>query len=154
MSGWYDVCCDATCIFYIQCSSPKTLKEAISKLEEGLRDEEFQYEIRREFVLSDLLRAVKKLYHPLKRVKTWFVGEDGVDTGGLTREMWRLFGRDLQCMCEGKEGCLLIKHDAAKLQVCMSLYYYIFPLYVPKPHANDASYIYFNLLHSKGYSAV
>ena len=87
-------------------------------LEQSLQDEFFEYEVRREFVLSDLLRAVKqKSYHPLKKVTTWFVGEEGRDTGGLTREMWRLFGYDLQRMCEGKEGCLLIKHDATKLQV-------------------------------------
>lgn len=113
----FDICYMYDAVFYMQCSSPKTLKEAILKLGAAVRIEDFQYEIRREFAFSDLLRAVKKSYHPLKRVKTWFVGEEGSDTGGLTREMWRLFGKDLQCMCEGKEGCLLIKHDAAKLQV-------------------------------------
>lgn len=56
-------------------------------------------------------------YDPLKRVRVWFVGEEGRDTGGLTREMWRLFNDDLKRMCEGNEGCLLIRHDAAKLQV-------------------------------------
>lgn len=67
-----------------------------------------------EFVLCDLLRAVKNhTYDPLKRVKVWFVGEEGRDTGGLTREMWLLFNSDLKRMCEGKEGCLLIRHDAA-----------------------------------------
>ena len=92
-------------------------------MEEALHIEEFQIEVRREFVLSDLLRAVKKKsYHPLKKIKTWFVGEEGSDTGGLTQEMWRLFGRDLQYVCEGKEGCLLFKHDAAKLQVCIRNY--------------------------------
>ena len=99
-------------------SSPETLQEAIVKLEEALQVDTFEFQVRREFVLNDLLRAVKKKsYHPLKRVKTWFVGEEGRDTGGLTREMWRLFGKELQGLCEGREGCLLIKHNAEKLQV-------------------------------------
>ena len=87
-------------------------------LEMALKDETFQYEIRREFVLCDLLRTVeKKTYDPQKRVNVWFVGEEGRDTSGLSREMWRLFGSEMQRMCEGKEGCLLIKHDTTKLQV-------------------------------------
>ena len=78
-------------------------------LEMALKDETFQYEIRRDFVLCDLLRTVeKKTYDPQKRVNVWFVGEEGRDTGGLSREMWWLFGSEMQRMCEGKEGCLLI----------------------------------------------
>ena len=87
-------------------------------LEMVLKREYFEYEVRREFVFCDLLRTVKKnAYDPLKRVKVWFVGEEGRDTGGLSREMWRIFSSEIQRMCEGKEGCLLIKHDATKLQV-------------------------------------
>lgn len=87
-------------------------------LEMALKEETYRFEIRREFVLCDLLRSVKnRAYDPLKRVKVWFVGEEGRDTGGLTREMWRLFNNDLKRLCEGNEGCLLIRHDAAKLQV-------------------------------------
>ena len=59
----------------------------------------------------------KKSFDPLKKVNVWFVGEEGRDTGGLTREMWRLFSIEVQRICEGKKGCLLIKHDATKLQV-------------------------------------
>lgn len=70
-------------------SPPVTLQEAIWKLEEALQVDVFEFQVRREFVLHDLLRAVKnKSYHPLKRVKTWFVGEEGRDTGELTRELW------------------------------------------------------------------
>ena len=98
--------------------SPKSLSEAILMLEMVLKREYFEYEVRREFVFCDLLRTVKKnAYDPLKRVKVWFVGEEGRDTGGLSREMWRIFSSEIQRMCEGKEGCLLIKHDATKLQV-------------------------------------
>lgn len=87
-------------------------------LEMALKKETFRYEIRREYVLFDLLRTVKnKSCDPLKKVHMWFVGEEGRDTGGLTREMWRLFSIEVQRICEGKKGCLLIKHDATKLQV-------------------------------------
>ena len=44
----------------------------------------------------DLLRTVKKN-------AVWFVGEEGRDTGGLSREMWRIFSSEIQRMCEGKE---------------------------------------------------
>lgn len=55
---------------------------------------------------------------PFKRVKTYFVAEAGQDTGGLTRELWCLFARHVQqSLCEGKEHCMVLRHDANKLQV-------------------------------------
>ena len=98
--------------------SPNSLSEAVMMLEMGLKKEACAYEIRREYVLCDLLRTVKKKsYDSLKKVKVWFAGEEGRDTGGLTREMWRLFSIVMQHICEGKKGFLVIKHDTAKLQV-------------------------------------
>jgi hypothetical protein len=45
------------------------------------------------------------------------VGEAGEDTGGLTRELWRLFSKSIQQhLCEGQENCLIFRHDSAKLQ--------------------------------------
>ena len=38
--------------------SPNSLSEALLMLEMALKDETFQYEIRREFVLCDFLRTV------------------------------------------------------------------------------------------------
>ena len=56
--------------------SPNSLSEALLMLEMTLKEETYQFEIRREFVLCDLLRAVKnRAYDPLKSVRVWFVGE-------------------------------------------------------------------------------
>lgn len=84
-----------------------------------LKTETHKYHVRRSDLFHDLLReTTKKSYHPLKHVETYFVGEPGFDTGGLTRELWRLFGKHVQqSLCEGKENCLVIRHDASKLQV-------------------------------------
>ena len=50
-------------------------------------------------------------------MKTYFVGESGKDTGGLTREMWSLFSKSIQqSLCEGANRSVL-RHDATKLQV-------------------------------------
>lgn len=94
--------------------SPKSLSDAIIMLEMALKKEVCVYELRRGHVLCDLLRTVKK------RVKVWFVGQEGHDTGGLTREMWHHFSNELLHICEGEKGCLLIKHDATKLRVWYS----------------------------------
>lgn len=51
------------------------------------------------------------------RVRTWFIGEDGHDTGGLTKELWRLFGHDLKKKCNGRATRKIPLHDAAGLQV-------------------------------------
>ena len=60
----------------------------------------------------------KRAYSPFKRVKTYFVGEPGKDTGGLTRELWSLLSKNIQqSLCEGKENCLVLRHDATKLRV-------------------------------------
>ena len=37
----------------------------------------------------------------------------------MTREMWRLFGEDLQMMCDGQEGQLVFRHDSTKVQVAI-----------------------------------
>ena len=69
--------------------------------------------------MHDLLKdTAKSSYGPNKKVKTWFVGEEGIDTGGLTRELWGLFGKEIQrTLCEGKKNNLIFRHDAKKLQV-------------------------------------
>ena len=62
-------------------------------------------------------------------MKTYFTGEAGQDTGGLTRELWQLFGKHLkQSLCEGKDNCLVFRHDAQKLKV--SIYNYISSFYL------------------------
>ena len=84
-----------------------------------LLSETHEYHIRRSDVLQDLLRETrKKSFSPFKRVKTYFIGELGKDTGGLTREMWSLFSKSVQqSLCEGKANCSVLRHDATKLQV-------------------------------------
>ena len=49
--------------------------------------------------------------------QTWFVGELGKDTGGVTREMWRLFGKYVQMTCDGQDGKLVFRQDSTKVQV-------------------------------------
>ena len=80
--------------------------------------------MRRSEVFNDLMRETRKrAYSPFKYVKTYFVGEPGKDTGGLTRELWCLFARHLQqSLCEGKENCRVVRHDAAKLQVIIYIW--------------------------------
>ena len=92
----------------------------VLSLQKKLSVDVHEYHVRRSIVFSDLLReTLKRSFQPLKRVKTYFVGECGKDTGGLTRELWRLFGKHIQQhLCEGKENCLVLRHDATKLQVC------------------------------------
>jgi hypothetical protein len=81
-------------------------------LEMGLKKEACAYEIRREYVLCDLLRTVKKKsYDSLKKVKVWFAGEEGRDTGGLTREMWRLFSIEMQHICSGDVRSMVVGHS-------------------------------------------
>ena len=81
-------------------------------------DDCFTFEVRRSCILDDLLRGIKsKCFHPKKKINTWFVGESGRDTGGLTRELWCLFSREMASICDGKEHCKIPRHDAVKLQV-------------------------------------
>ena len=75
--------------------------------------------MRRDYILQDLLRVTtKRGFHPHMKIETWFVGEAGEDTGGLTRELWCLFSKSIQRqLCEGQENCLVFRHDTGKLQV-------------------------------------
>ena len=80
-----------------------------------LQNEVYYFEVRRDHVLDDLLHEVQsESFHPKKRIKTWFIGENGADTGGLTREMWTIFVKELR---EGREYHLIFKHDGTRLQV-------------------------------------
>lgn len=101
------------------CSPPNSLSDVVLQLQMKLLSETHEYHIRRNEVLQDLLRETRKIsFSPFKRVKTYFVGELGKDTGGLTREMWALFSKSVQqSLCEGKEKCAVFRHDATKLQV-------------------------------------
>lgn len=48
---------------------------------------------------------------------TWFIGEIGRDTGGVTRELWRLLSKDIAAMCDGQPTKCVFRHDSSKVQV-------------------------------------
>ena len=59
------------------------------KLQSRLLPVGCQFEVRREHVLDDLIAATKRRSfqpYPQKKVTTYFIGEAGRDTGGLTRD--------------------------------------------------------------------
>ena len=100
-------------------SSPQSLHDIIQHLRLKIGVETHEYHVRRSDVFNDLMRETqKRAYSPFKHVKTYFVGEPGKDTGGLTREMWCIIAQHLQqTLFEGRENCLTLRHDATKLQV-------------------------------------
>lgn len=60
-----------------------------------------------------LIKSVHcEFYH-----KTWFIGECGRDTGGVTRELWRFLGRALMNICEGQPNNLVFRHNAELVSV-------------------------------------
>lgn len=89
-----------------------------------LGEEEFTFRIKRESVLEDILEdAGSRSFNPQKIVKTAFVGEAGQDTGGITRELWRLFGENVkESLCEGREHALVLRHDSNRLKVYRHTY--------------------------------
>ena len=84
-----------------------------------MRTDIHEYNVRRNHLFHDLVKeTTKRSFHPLKLVSTYFIGEAGSDTGGLTRELWRLFGMYLEeSLLEGKKNRMVVRHDASKLQV-------------------------------------
>ena len=59
----------------------------------------------------------------MEYVQVEFVGEEGVDTGGLRREFFRLLADSAsQDLCWGQERARVFRHDVTALQVCISPY--------------------------------
>ena len=50
-------------------------------------------------------------------MQTWFIGEAGRDTGGVTRELWRLLSHDVMRLCEGQPSKLVFRHDSDRVLV-------------------------------------
>ena len=48
-------------------------------------------------------------------IQTWFIGEAGRDTGGVTRELWRLLSHDVMRLCEGQLSKLVFRHDSDRV---------------------------------------
>lgn len=105
-------------------------------LQAFLKPEVQEFHVRREYIFDDVLQETKKSwFHPLKRVKvneyeytgigyinvlylkTWFIGENGRDTGGVTRELWRLMGLSLMKLCEGQPSRLVFRRDSERVVV-------------------------------------
>ena len=131
LAGFKGIIIIYTMIFLVR--SPTSLKEAIIQLQTQIGSEEVEFQVRRGHVLREV---GKRAYHPFKRVRvcdktyiiqimlncflfyqTWFVGECGSDTGGVTRELWRLLAHELMRLCDGHDTNLVFRHDATKLQV-------------------------------------
>ena len=107
------------------CSSPSSLKEVVDYImKTKLVEEEFTFRVKRGTVLEDILEdAGSKAFDPRKQVKTSFVGEAGQDVGGVTRELWHLFGKEVQkSLCEGQQDALVLRHDSTRLKVLTSMY--------------------------------
>ena len=50
------------------------------------------------------------------------MGEEAVDTGGPSREFWRLIMYEIKDkFCRGKEGCMVFDRNTPALQVIYSL---------------------------------
>lgn len=96
-----------------------SLKEVIMTLSAKVIDyDEFKIEVRHGFVMEDLLQEINcSTFNPKKKIYTEIVGESGRDTGGLTREMFCYFGRDLKRSCAGSGNIKIPRHDTVKLQV-------------------------------------
>ena len=82
-----------------------------------MSEETHEYHVRRSEVFNDLMRETKKrAFPPFKQVQTYFVGEAGQDRA--LQESCGASLRDVQqSLCEGKEHCKVLRHDAYKLQV-------------------------------------
>ena len=123
-------------LLYVHPYSPVSLKDVVMHMQQYLKPERYEFHIRRGRVLDDLLKETRKLaFHPLKRVQvslpidiwepvwihfisqTWFIGEVGSNTGGLTRELWRLLGLDVMRLCEGQPNMLVLRHDSDRVLV-------------------------------------
>lgn len=69
--------------------------------------------------MDDLIKEGRRVsYSPLKKVQTEFAGESGRDTGGITRELWRLFAREVEMLCDGSVAMKVFRHDSLKIKVC------------------------------------
>eukprot|EP00118_Oscarella_pearsei_P022892 m.268446 g.268446 ORF g.268446 m.268446 type:complete len:162 (+) comp40528_c0_seq3:488-973(+) len=83
----------------MRCSD--TLGAFINNWERKLYPNEFQdfmsVPIRRAEISADAFRWLqRRRFDPLRRIKVAFVGEKGTDTGGPTREMWRVLAEDFK----------------------------------------------------------
>ena len=87
-----------------------SLNDIISQLSLKIGLEEVQIQVGRETVLEDLLLLSDSLIESCtsKRMTVSFRGEPGIDIGGVTREMWSLFAKGVESLCDGRDTCKVI----------------------------------------------
>lgn len=75
------------------------------------------FSLRREHLMEDLMKKTHRLnFSALKTVQAYFAGEAGRGDG-VTKELWCLFGEEVEVLCDGGAGCRIFRHDAVKLKV-------------------------------------
>ena len=97
---------------------PQTLQDVLSVLKSRVLSTEVQlFTIRRGHIFEDIVKEAKRpSYAPLKKIKTEFAGEAGDDTGGISRELWTLFAREVSALCDGSAKCKIFRHDSVKVK--------------------------------------
>ena len=82
----------------------------ISQLSLKIGLEEVQIQVGRETVLEDLLLLSDSLIESCtsKRMTVSFRGEPGINIGGVTGEMWSLFAKGVESLCDGRDTCKVI----------------------------------------------
>ena len=87
-----------------------SLNDIISQLSLKIGLEEVQIQVGRETVLEYLLLLSDSLIESCtsKRMTVSFRGEPGIDIGGVTREMWSLFAKGVESLCDGRDTCKVI----------------------------------------------
>jgi hypothetical protein len=98
-----------------------TLPEIIRKLRAQVEGEAIptcNIIVRREHVMTDVLKAAKRRsFKPHGKPVVEFVGEDGIDTGELKRELWRLFSQSVsQSLFYGPPEARTVIHSVQRLQ--------------------------------------
>jgi hypothetical protein len=83
--------------------------------------------VRRDYIVSDCLAAVRRSsFNPKKTIIVEFVGEEGDDTGGLLREMWRLLAQSLSeegPLLQGPPFAKVPRHNVVSIQVILTTLY-------------------------------
>jgi hypothetical protein len=93
----------------------RSIVELIKHLQQNVHDVSFDMVVRRSNILSDALRRMERAtFDPKHMLNVVFVGEEGSDTGGLTREFFRLVSYALKSRYITATGCF--RHDAVAYQ--------------------------------------
>jgi hypothetical protein len=93
----------------------RSLVDVVKHLRKDVKELEFDMVVRRSHVLVDAVNRTRKLaFDPSNRLTVEFVGEEGIDGGGLTREFFRILFRQFSSVYLDSTGCF--KHNSVALQ--------------------------------------